>query len=490
MNLDAVTRFAAAGILNSLLAGIAIAALAWVIARLFSRQGSGTRFAIWFLALIAIGSIPFVAHFASASTTAARVADSSAFTLPQSFATSLFVSWIIGATLGLLHVTHGLYRLRCLRATCVPVDLQHLDANSRATVADAQHYRHLTLCASDAVRVPAAIGYFRPMVVFPIWALSELPPAELNAILLHELAHLRRWDDFTNLAQKILKAIFFFHPAVWFIESRLTLEREMACDDAVLAASFSPRAYAESLVGLAEKSFLRRGVQLAQAAVSHVQQLKLRLAEILRQDKAGSQPRSVRVGKPAVVLMSFVGILSAYGIAHAPRLVAFSSDTPQLAAASTPMPHTILDQTDAQLQPVNLSYAAPAQRLSTPARKIQPAPVHLVRRAGFSCREAENSGNASTSRRQVSSFAGAAYQHTLQSRSDGDAFVASDASRWTARSIDAQAAERLTASPAPVLVVFQGQQFGPDGPIFWRVTIVHLTPAQQRAISGEIAKQI
>ena len=123
------------------------------------------------------------------------------------------------------------------------------------------------------------------MVVFPTWALSEIPTAELNAILLHELAHLRRYDDWTNLAQKLVKAILFFHPAVWFIESRLTLEREMACDDAVLAASYSPRAYAESLVGLAEKSFLRRGIQLAQAAVSHVQQLKLRLAEILRRDQ-------------------------------------------------------------------------------------------------------------------------------------------------------------------------------------------------------------
>jgi hypothetical protein len=318
------------------------------------------------------------------------------------------------------------------------------------------------------------------MVVFPTWALSELPPAELNAILLHELAHLRRWDDFTNLAQKIVKAIFFFHPAVWFIESRLTLEREMACDDAVLAARFSPRAYAESLVGLAEKSFLRRGVQLAQAAVSHVQQLKLRLAEILRQDKAGSQPRSVRVGKPAVVLMSFVGILSAYGVAHAPRLVAFS-DTPQFIASSTQMPRTISHETDAQLQLVTLSYAAPPQRLTTAAHKIQPAPVRFVRRTAFSCCQIETSRSQDRAR-------------ALQSRSDGDAFVAGGASRWTSRSAALRAAERPIPSPAEaptsVLVVFHAQQFGPDGPIFWRVTIVHLTPAQQRAITGEIAKQI
>jgi len=65
--------------------------------------------------------------------------------------------------------------------------------------------------------------------------------------LLHEFAHLGRWDDWTNLAQKLVRTIFFFHPAVWWIEKRLSLEREMACDDVVLAETQNPRAYAECL---------------------------------------------------------------------------------------------------------------------------------------------------------------------------------------------------------------------------------------------------
>jgi hypothetical protein len=79
---------------------------------------------------------------------------------------------------------------------------------------------------------------------------------------------------------------------------------------------------------------------------------------------------------------------------------------------------------------------------------------------------------------------------TPKSRSDGDIFIARGASPWDVGPRDPEAAERPTASPAPVLVVFHAQQFGPDGPIFWRVTIVHLTPAQQRVLAGEIAKQI
>jgi len=425
MNLHAVTRFAADGMLNSLIAGIVIALLAWAIIGVVRRQGSGTRFAIWFLALAAIAFLPMLGHFAATLGNGVSGAPASALTLPASFASFLFLGWCIGASLGLLHVAHGLYRLQRLRATFTPIDLRALDPRLQNVLADAQRRRRVTLCTSNAVRVPSAIGYFRPMVVFPSWALAEIPPAELNAILLHELAHLRRWDDWTNLAQKLVKAIFFFHPAVWFIESRLTLEREMACDDAVLAASFSPRAYAESLVSLAEKSFLRRGVQLAQAAVSHVHQLKLRLAEILRKDK-GTQG-SARLRKPTVALMSLAAIVSVYGISRAPRLVAISSDTPQLASASTAS-HVQSSANDFHLQPVNLNYTDRPQPASAPAGKLQRTQLRVTR--------------------------------------------------------------RVATKPQLVLVVFQGEQFGPNGPVIWRVRILHLTSSQQRIILGGFPKQI
>ena len=91
----------------------------------------------------------------------------------------------------------------------------------RARLNEIQSRRSVTLCISDAVRVPAAIGYFRPMVVFPSWALAEIPPQNWTRFCCMSWRILRRYDDWTNLAQKLLKAILFFHPAVWFIESRL-----------------------------------------------------------------------------------------------------------------------------------------------------------------------------------------------------------------------------------------------------------------------------
>ncbi len=467
MHSYALARFAADGILNSLLAGIAIAATAWAVSRLVHRQGSDTRFAVWFLALVAIVVFPWVGSLVASRASVPALA-TGAVTLPASFAAYLFIAWIVGATLGLSHVALGLYRLRRLRATCVPVNLEMLEPSLRAILAQGQRQRSVTLCTSEFVRVPAAIGYFRPMVVFPSWTLAELPTTELSAIVLHELAHLRRYDDWTNLAQKVAKAIFFFHPAVWFIESRLTLEREMACDDAVLAANFSPRVYAESLVGLAEKSFLRRGVQLAQAAVSHVQQLRLRLAEILRKDKQGS----AGVRKPAFAVMSLAAIIATYGVSRAPRLVTFSSGADEAAAVDT---SRLPQPTDFHLQPVNLKYTMPA----TAAQSNGAAGHHDVSK--IRCRQSQVRNEVRKSRLRVLR---ASLADPIRTAAD---FAASEdlplpALLMTNFPID--------VTPSPVLVVFHGEQFGPDGPIFWRVTVVHLTPSQQRAITGGVPKQI
>ncbi len=173
----ALVRIAAAGVLNSLLTGIAVALLAWTVTRLFRREGSGTRFAVWFFGLAAIVVLPWVN--ASLGHTTSAVA-AGAFTLPESFAFYVFLIWAIGAGLGLAHVALGLYRLQRLRATCAPVDPERLDESLRTSLVAALAKRQVTLCTSDAVRVPAAIGYFRPVVVFPSWALAEIPPAELR----------------------------------------------------------------------------------------------------------------------------------------------------------------------------------------------------------------------------------------------------------------------------------------------------------------------
>src|SRR5258708_34745862 len=157
----------------------------------------------------------------------------------------------------------------------------------------------------------------------PAWLIEDASPAELEHVLLHEVAHLRCHDDWTNLAQKIVKAILFFHPLVWWIERRLALGREIAGDDVVLAQSASQAVYAEGLTHIAEKSFIRRQIALAQAAVSRVRQLSFRLEQILRPDR----PASTRLWKPAIPIVTVLAGGCTFWASRTPRLISFSDET-------------------------------------------------------------------------------------------------------------------------------------------------------------------
>jgi len=161
--------------------------------------------------------------------------------------------------------------------------------------------------------------------------MRELPPEDLNVILLHEFAHLRRGDDWTNLIQKIVRSLFFFHPAVWWIENRLSVEREMACDDAVLAQTANPHAYATCLVSLLEKSLAHRGWTMAQAAVHRAHEASLRLAQILNKNR----PAATKVWSPALGIAGVFSVLCLVAAPQAPRLVAFDHPPNVLAPQTT-----------------------------------------------------------------------------------------------------------------------------------------------------------
>jgi beta-lactamase regulating signal transducer with metallopeptidase domain len=318
--LQTIAQMAIGHTLNSLPEGLLIALFAGVMLRLLRRQNSGTRFAVWFVALLAVAGLPLIGGGAlltehSLTSAGARPL----ITLPGGWGVFLFLAWVLAALVAVLRLVIGLWRLRALRRSCVPICESELDAAIRKTVADFVSARSVTLATSERMNVPAAIGFFKPMIVLPAWALRELTSAELNVILLHEFAHLRRGDAWTNLLQKMVRAVFLFHPAVWWIESRLSLEREMACDDQVLAETANPHGYAKCLIALLEKSVARRGWAMAQAAVHRAREASLRLARIL---DAG-RPDTRTIWKPALGFVTAFSLLCLVVLTRAPQLVAF-----------------------------------------------------------------------------------------------------------------------------------------------------------------------
>jgi len=305
--------------LNTLVEGMAIAAFAWLLLRFFDKQNSGTRFAVWFSALFSIAGLPL--FVSSVSRNATTAASHIGITLPGSISIYLFGIWLAIATVLLARLGVSLWHVRNLRRNSLELDLAALDPSLQGVFSQFNSTRGVKLCVSNCVRVPAAVGFFRPAVIIPEWAVRELSPADLKAVLLHELAHLQRWDDWTNLAQKLLKALFFFHPAVWWIERRLTLEREMACDDLVLAQTENPRAYASSLISFAERVSGMRGLALAQAVVGRVRQISLRITQILNVNR----PKTTRVGKPVLALVGTAIVVAIFATPYTPDLVAFEN---------------------------------------------------------------------------------------------------------------------------------------------------------------------
>jgi beta-lactamase regulating signal transducer with metallopeptidase domain len=159
--------------------------------------------------------------------------------------------------------------------------------------------RRVRLCASSDVGVPLAAGLWNPVILIPESLPEHLSEEEFRQVLVHELAHTRRWDDWTNLVQKLAEAVFFFNPAVLWIARQLNLEREIACDDWVVSMTGAARPYAVCLTKLVELGAFSRGPQLAHGAVTRKRQISHRIESLMSRKRAGS-PRF----SPAGVLAS------------------------------------------------------------------------------------------------------------------------------------------------------------------------------------------
>jgi beta-lactamase regulating signal transducer with metallopeptidase domain len=308
-------------LLFSAVGGTLLAVAVWFLLQLFPKRDSRTNFAVWFSTLLATALLPILSFYREPVGSAES---HTALTVSTSVAWYIFVAWATVTLAGLARVILATFHVRRLRANAVPVDMESLPADVRSLVEEAQKSRPVSVLVSESLEVPTAIGFRNPAVIFPAWMLETTPAEELKYILLHELAHLRRRDDWTNLAQKVLKAMLFFLPSVWWIERRLSLDREMACDDAVLAHSGTPRRYAECLARVAERSFLRRQLALAQAAVGRVYQLTERVTMILDPDR----PRATQLWKPAIPLVMVLAGLCALPASFTPELVGFADDAP------------------------------------------------------------------------------------------------------------------------------------------------------------------
>jgi GWxTD domain-containing protein len=178
---------------------------------------------------------------------------------------------------------------------------------------------------SCLVEVPVVLGHFRPVILMPLGLLAGLPAEQIEAILLHELAHIRRCDYLVNLLQRSIEGILFYHPAVWWISGMIRAERENCCDDVAVTMSGNAGEYAAALAALEVK----RGTIVQPAVAATGGNLMKRIRRLLYPE----QP----AGLPAPLFATVIFLATA-----AVALAAWQSDSPapqQEAAATSDSPY-------------------------------------------------------------------------------------------------------------------------------------------------------
>ncbi len=151
----------------------------------------------------------------------------------------------------------------------------------------------VSLYISHHIQGPLAIGIVRSLVILPASALMALSPEQLEAVLAHELAHVRRADYLWNLIQTMVETLLFFHPAVWWLGRRLRQQRELCCDDVAVQSCADPLVYATALLRLEERRSQRLSLAMALDGHRPWSGLSLRIARILGETNAENGPREL-----------------------------------------------------------------------------------------------------------------------------------------------------------------------------------------------------
>ncbi len=332
-SLQMIAQIASTALISSVWQGTILASIIWLCLKLAPRTSANVRFNIWSAVFTATAVLPLLSMVAGqaslASAPALTHSSGPIIFLDSRWALGIAASWALLTTGRLLVLARNAFKVRGLWKSSRPVEL----TATLQSILTQPGLRNATLCTSQEIDQPCVIGFFSPRILIPVWLLDSASPSELEQIVLHESAHLRRFDDWTNLAQKLAFACFPLNPVLLWIERRLCAEREIACDESVVRATNSPRDYATCLTNLAEQRLARRTLGLSGA---------LSLGAWERRSQLASRVESILLGKKKLGplqarILAFSLMLATVGgavkLGSAAQLVSFVSGQPGSARA-------------------------------------------------------------------------------------------------------------------------------------------------------------
>jgi beta-lactamase regulating signal transducer with metallopeptidase domain len=357
-----------ASLLLSMLVGALVAGL---IA--FARPAAATRQALWSIALVAAGFAPVAilavmlvrgaiggatadvmpmpnghaaqAHLTAAGRAPVRDGASEAAApavlrvpgppdLAPIVARAIVGVWALGALIGLIGLGRSLARVRGLKGRSSPLDgTLATELPWLTTTAGREIYLRL----SYETETPIAVGFRRPVILLPTEMATADGLTSIEPLIMHEYAHLARYDDWSNLAQRATERVFWFNPLVWILGQRIALEREVAADEAVVARTHDAKRYASTLWRMAQEMRMPEHVVVAPGAMLTRKQISVRIERLLDDSPIGRR----HIGAAALGL----GILAATGVAGlaagAPPITLAQSDAPAVHAVPPVAPNPV-----------------------------------------------------------------------------------------------------------------------------------------------------
>jgi len=340
--------------------GAMLAAAVALCLRMMPRLSAAARSIVWlnvFLVLMVLHALPALSRpWAGAGL--ARVSSVHPVHLDPRWSLAVAAVWALLSLGKAAQLAVSAVRLHRMADRATPVD-----AGPAVQALLSTRSRRAELCTSAEVERPSVLGFFRPRILFPPALMKSLSAEEIAQVVVHEMEHLNRGDDWTNLVQKIGLVIFPLNPALLWVERRLCQERELACDDRVLSCCRGRKAYALCLARLAEYTLLHRGLTLALGAWERRPELVRRVHRIL------SRPMNSLGRRTAMALtsgLSAVVLVSGFSLAHTPQLVSFAP-----MAAATAHAHAVAAS---DLEPVSLRSDVAGPRLQLVKAVMPQAP--------------------------------------------------------------------------------------------------------------------
>ena len=266
--MTAMAQALSTALLHFVWQGVAVALILWIALFLLRRRSAQARYLAACAALAVLAAMPVITAWMAYAPSGVVVNDrqltasASAVVSPEravpaspaanwlsTLETWALPAWSLGVLLFSVRLVWGCRQVSLLRRRG-----EAANASLLATIAGLGArlglYRPVRVLITSASDGPSVVGWLRPVILLPSATLLGLSTQQLEAVLAHELAHVRRYDYLVNLVQTLVETLLFYHPAVWWTSARIRHERELCCDDLAVRLCGDPVCYARALTRL------------------------------------------------------------------------------------------------------------------------------------------------------------------------------------------------------------------------------------------------